>query len=101
MKGVPEVTEDPFHSLLVRNPWRVHVLTDTIHSIGQIRSGEGQILKTAHNTLIESRILKRRPITSRKGAKRSHGGVDRLAERHVSLCEKVFNIFCLSDKNTR
>ena len=61
-----DVPEETLQRSKVRLPGIMHVKTDLLNGIGEIRSGEGQVLQSASQTPVGSRISHRITQISRQ-----------------------------------
>lgn len=73
-------------------------MTDAVHSKSEVWLSERQVLQTANDTPIQSRIFKGSSIKSSERASGRHRGRNRLGRVHVGLFEQILNIFALREK---
>lgn len=90
-----KIVKNTLDCLPVRNMRTVHELIDTVYSKGNIKLGEGKILKTTHNTTIELWIFKSRAFKSSKLNGDKHGGRNYFGGMHVGSFEKVRDVMSL------
>ena len=50
--GAAKIPKNPLDRIQTRFPWVMHIQAYLLHSIGDVRSGEGQVLESTHQTLI-------------------------------------------------
>lgn len=56
MNRMSKILKNTLDGLLVRDPWHMHVLTYTIHSIGEIWSSKRQILKAFYDKALDPQM---------------------------------------------
>jgi hypothetical protein len=57
VNGAPEVAEEALESREVGLPGVVHMETDLLHGVGEVRPGEGEVLKGTSKTHVPSGVL--------------------------------------------
>lgn len=98
VKRTLEVAENPFGSHKVNLPRIVHVKANLLDSIGNVRTGEGQVLKSSHKAAVVSGVNNSRTIISRNlGAGVNRGGAW-FAVTHAMASQDVQSILALGEK---
>jgi response regulator RpfG family c-di-GMP phosphodiesterase len=96
-----EITEDALDKIEMSSARSMHKEAGLLHCVGKIGAGDGDILKSAGQTTIESGIFERVTISSRDLGARIDGGADRLAICHTSPLEEIKSVLTLREEHAR
>lgn len=94
-----EIPQDELHGAEVRLPWVMHVKTNLLNGIGNIRTGESEILEGPSYAAIMDRVRYGGPISGELGVS-IHRGAARLALTHTSTVKNIQHILSLGEEQT-
>ena len=93
-----KIPKDPFGSNKVSFPGIMHMQTDLLNSTGNIRPGEGQVLKCSSKAAISCWISNRRTSISRNFGTSVNWGGARIAVAHAMAAKDVQSVLSLGEE---
>jgi hypothetical protein len=93
--GAPEVAEEALESREVGLPGVVHMDTDLLHGVGDVRPGEGEVLKGTGKTPVPGGVLNWVTLGLRELRLRVDWGGAGLAVNHLGSLQNVKSVLPL------
>jgi hypothetical protein len=100
VEGAPEVAQNALESGEVGLPWGVHMKAHLLNGVGDVRSGECEVLESARQAPVRCRVGDRGPVVLRELRLSVDRRGARLAVGHASPLQNVDGVVTLVQEET-